>query len=171
MKNWIKRIILVAPVLLCAFYCQEPHHTTFIMKNMTGEPVVVKADPGAWITVPTTKVIFPEETFIIHNDTDGGFLNIHAIYNKKISLSTTDGTLLRYWNALEDPKDFEFALNGCYASYFKDYGVRQLHDEKEWTRNESGLIYDGLIDRSRRCEFTFNILPEDLIPLSEIVEK
>ena len=174
MRSWIKRLLLLLSLLLCQSCAylivgglglfRDYAITSFWVRNMTEEVVIidwVHEINGESGKLPTkTYRLPPGDTIRVvycENGTEGDFLSIQDIGNCKLSLSTEDGALLRYWAKYDDPDDLEEALEGCHASYFKD-SVRQLHDEKEWT----------ITKEEKEWVYLFDILPEDLVPLHEI---
>lgn len=151
MNKWLKRILAICPVFLCAYWCHS-YTTIFYINNLTDRTVVfdMSSNPNKHA------IIVPDGSVEIFRWADG--VNIH-ILGHRMSLSTEDGDLLRIWSKDDNPNNIEDALDGCYASYFKN-SVRQIYDEKEWI----------ITDNGKTREYVFNILPEDLIPLSEIVD-
>ena len=175
MRSWIKRLLFIFSVLLCqscigffltAGLIGDCAVTRFLLRNITDEVIVLEWDSGIRNDEygpppsPVVHRLSPGDTVqvVYSNGSHGDFLSIHAISNCKLSLSTEGGALLRYWAKYDDPDDLEEALEGCHASYFKD-SVRQLHDEKEWT----------ITKEEKEWVYLFDILPEDLVPLHEIV--
>lgn len=172
MKKQIVHILLVSTILLCFCSCQIFVKTTcvqtkFLIRNLSEETIVIRTYIDNLHT-PVTVTLDHKGIFEIYSYDDD--IDINVFDNYKFKLSSQDGVLLRFWSKLDIPKDFETALNGCYASYFKDYGVRQLHDEKEWTSLIRYTDYDTF-ERSSAQDFIFDILPEDLIPISEIIKE
>lgn len=154
MKDWIIRLITLSSLFFCSFEC-EKEDTFYYIQNLTEDIVIIHSYMGSHYDSRTC-TLNPKESFELYRFRGAG--NIYAISGHKISMSTKEGTLLRYWCGDDNPKDLASALEGCHASYFKECGVRQLHDGAEWILTENGEIR----------EYVFRILPEDLVPLSEI---
>ena len=153
----LKTLVFSILVLsFCAFHCQDQIPTTFNAINMTEDTVLIKSEyfPGIKSTL-----LKPGESHQIHRDLYP--VRVVLINDFKVSLFTENGTLLRYWYRYDKPTDIDSALAGCHASYFEKHGVRQLYDETQWTLHDYG----------ETREFIFLILPEDLIPLSEFIDK
>ena len=159
MKRVILFLLCFVAVVLCAFECDDFYSTRFYIVNMTEEMIVIDSYVGGGYSDHKKARLKPGESFEIHSiDAESYF---HVIEHRHVSMSACDGTLIRFWTTYYKSNDLNSALDDCNAQFFWDYGVRQFHDEKEWEYAEY----------KDRCEWTFNILPEDLIPLSEFVEK
>ena len=165
MRNWIKRLVFVLPIVFCAFHCDGDHETSYYIVNRTDETVLIQSYI-MYISEGNPKDVArlaPGQSVEFYS-VGGACGDIGALCKKNycVLLINEDGFLLRNWQPLEvlegDYCDLDF--EECNAYMFERYGIRQFHNEKEWIR----VDYEGY------REWTFEIRPEDLIPLSEIVE-
>lgn len=158
MKTWIKRFIFILMPFFCAFECEDGS-TSYYVQNSTEETVIIKTGGYTSYLIPALNVeLEPGEMVEIYRC--HGLSNVYQLKGLDVSLYTQDDVLLRYWTFKNAPDEIEAALEGCYASYFRSFDVRQFHDVFQWKCEEE---YEDL-------EYTFQILPEDLIPLCEICD-
>jgi len=152
------RCLLCSLFLLCSFQCEQ-EVDRFEVTNMTSQTVVIHAveSEGAG-TIVNAKLGSGESVKIYSHQ--GAPARIYIMY-LDVSLYIDDGTLLRYWTRNDVHYDEDEAIVNCFAPYFKWCGVRQFYDEREWRISKSG----------KNNIHTFSILPEDLVPLSEILER
>lgn len=165
MKNILKKLIFFIPIFFCAFQCEIPPQITNIsyIKNSTEDTVYILSniwrDEIYQEFKPGDMIKWDEGC----NDYAFPFMR-GSIYNSTWTMKSKDGTILRRWtpeNSKDLPKDRNTARAEGYATYFKGcIGVRVLHYEEDWT--PCTISADTTI-------WTFEILPEDLIPLSEII--
>ena len=156
MRFWTS-CLLLSVLLLCSFQC-ESEIDRFYVKNRTDYTIVISSQEtitGRAKLANTT--LSPGESVEIYSH-QGAPSRIYVM-DLDVLLYLQDGPLLRYWTRYDVSYDLDAALEYCYARYFQGYGVRQFYDEGEWDSSESEKI----------TEHTFNILPEDLVPLSEYV--
>lgn len=166
MRAWGKRLIPTLVLTLCAFHCDNNngYTTSYYIQNQADITVVISIQPSHY----NPKVVLKtgESVQIARENACVSFCDISFVDYVKLTLFTEDGDLLRYWASDDKPGDIDSALEGCHASYFKDYGVRQLHDVKEWTIRKEEKDYEK---EQYYREYVFSILPEDLVPLDDIV--
>lgn len=140
MKILSKYIIAFLPLFFCAFECEDNCVTIYTIRNSTEHSIVLQ----------TVEVRYE------------GYTLFSAINNYIFRLSSENGTLLRLWAYHASTNDIKTAIEECNPDYyFEQYGVRVLHNPKEWSLEEY----------ANTREYIFDIYPEDLIPLQEIYEQ
>lgn len=160
MKNIGIRTLLALTLLFCSFQCNTVH-TSFYITNMTDEVIYIHSVHRFYGTHKAT--LKPGESLEIAKLSEDGAMNLFAVVDKdlEVAMGTEEKGLLRFWT-IKDSAGLEAVLKDCNAKYFRADGVRQLHNnESEWYFKDNGDDY----------EYTFHILPEDLIPLEEFIKK
>ena len=159
MKNIAKLLLVAFTLMLCSFHCSIVH-TSFCITNMTDEEIYVQSVHRYYGTHKAT--LRPGESLEIAKSSDSGALRLIAVVdaNLEVYMGTEEKGLLRFWT-IKDSAGPEAALEDCNAKYYRADGVRQIHNnESEWHFEEYGDA----------CKYSFYILPEDLIPLSEFID-
>lgn len=154
------RLLLAFTLMLCSFECNIVH-TSFCITNMTDEEIYVQSVHRHYGTHKAT--LKPGESLEIAKLSEDGAMSLFAVVDKdlEVAMGTEEKGLLRFWS-IKDSSDLEAALEDCNAKYYRADGVRQIHNnESEWYFKDNGDDY----------EYTFHILPEDLIPLEEFIKK
>ena len=177
MKRFASLCLAFMSLFLCAFYCgKDWHYGHFYVKNTTDKTFLLhvkllnpqfkgtktdsdyKLNPGDSVEIGTRA-----EPFV-------GHYSVGILRGFDIIMSSEDGTRLRRWVDVSSwvgadkskyniPTDKETALEECYVPFFKEYNIIDLCNEDEW-------IWIMLNDDQY---ITFEIRPEDLIPIPEII--
>ncbi|MDD5891123.1 MAG: hypothetical protein PUC72_01140 [Bacteroidales bacterium] len=166
MKRFVSLFLAFISLFLCAFDCgKDWHYGHFYFKNTTDQTILLhikrysprsesdyKIDPGDMVEFGTVK---------------NHYITTYAItafWGIDITMCLEDGTRLRRWcdeplDADNIPTDKETALEECYVPFFKEYNIRNICNNDDWiTTIENGDTYK-----------IFEIRPEDLIPIPEII--
>lgn len=157
MKLRFKTLLLCVFVTFCAFQCFN-YTTSYYVQNMTEETLTVRTISHS--TKELQYMLAPDERIEIYRKY-GDPIGVIALSHMDVYLLNENNKIVRYWTNTKISVDKLTAIEKCIASYFKASGVRQLFDNKEWI----------LWEDSDMREYTFNILPEDLIPLEEFIEE
>ena len=166
MKRFVSLFLAFMSLFLCAFDCgKDWHYGHFYFKNTTNQTILLhikryspgsesdyRIDPGDMVEFGTVQR---------HHITTYAISIFKGI---DITMCLEDGTRLRRWadqprNADNIPTDKETALEECYVPFFKEYNIRDLCNADEWIWI---LVNDDQY-------ITFEIRPEDLIPIPEII--
>lgn len=165
MKILIKYIIAFLPLFFCAFECEDNCVTIYTIRNSTEHSIVLQTetlyeDEYCRVNRPPEYIkLSPGYTVEVRYE---GYTLFSAINNYIFRLSSENGTLLRLWAYHASTNDIKTAIEECNPDYyFEQYGVRLLHNPKEWSLEEY----------ANTREYIFDIYPEDLIPLQEICEQ
>jgi|GEM_PF-2603368 len=168
MKNLLNKLFFFASMSICISSCTvedyPPYETIYQILNNTERTVYIQS--SAWRNDEFREL--PPNCYlhighIISNDSFSTDTICVEIEKHELLLKSSDWTLLRRWtpDGADIPDDIDLALKYCYASYFEGIPeVRLLHKGKYWESFQNNLM-----------TWTFEITPEDLIPLSEIASK
>lgn len=162
MKRIGIRLFIILTVLFCSFRCTEVQ-TSFYITNASNQEIEIWSEHSYYGTYKCS--LRHGESLKIAQDISSNLpKEFGEVINNRleVSIGEKNSGLRRFWTLNDtDEKSPESALYNCNALYFKENGVRQLHDEKEWMVRDDNLIR----------VYTFLILPEDLIPLSDFIDK
>ena len=165
MKRFVKCLLIFPPLFICAFQCESDDRASFNLVNCTDQTVLIQSYTWPYQNRASEPYrIAPAESYELRRTSSTGAAEdlVNIFGRNGILLSTEDGVLLRNWLHLDGEGShvaITEAIEKCYTFMFVSYGVRQFHDPDQWMRAK----------RKGIDEWTFNILPEDLIPLSEFV--